>query len=92
MQDKIQRDAKAAAKRLRLQEAKEAKAAKRQLQNNIREARKSKRNQKKTISAREEVATTSSSRGVGVVESAAQCPQRQKSLPQHLKNYEIDIA
>ena len=75
VQNKIQRDAEAAAKRLRLQEAKEAKAAERQLQNDIREARKSKRNQKKTISATEKVAiTTSSGKEVGVVESATRRP------------------
>ena len=60
------------AKKLRLQEAKEAKVAKRQLQNNLKEARKLKRNQKKTKLATEEVAIpTSGGKEVGVVELAA---------------------
>jgi len=43
--------------------------------------------------ATEKVAiTTGSDEEVGVVESATRRPQRQKGLPQYLKNYEIDLA
>ena len=55
MQDKQQRQKEAEARKLAAQEAEEAKQAERQLRNNIKQARRLKRNQNNKILATEEV-------------------------------------
>ena len=93
MQNKELREAEAAARKAAAQKAKEAKQAKRQLQNNSKKPKKPKRNQNNLILALEELEITAASgQEVGVVESATWRPQRQKRLPQHLKNCEIELA
>jgi len=93
VQDKKQREAKAAARKAAAQDAKEAKQAQRQLQNDSRKLNKLNRKQNNLILALEELEITAGGgKEVGVVESAAQRPQRQKRLPQHLKGCEIELA
>ena len=82
VQDKEQREREAAAKKAAAQEAKEAKQAERQLENNLKQAKKWKKDRNNKILAIEEVDLEAvGGAEVQVAESARRRPRRQKKLP-----------
>ena len=90
MQNRIQREKEADARKLTAQEAKAAKVAERQIQNNLKMARKSKKERNNRILATEEAvleAVGGADSGGG--ESAANRPQRQKRLPRKFNDCEL---
>jgi hypothetical protein len=90
VQDKKQRERKTMVKKAAAQDAKEAKQAERQLQNNLKQAKKWKKDRDDHILATEQVdLEVIDDAEAQVAESASRRPRRQKRLPHKFDGCEI---